>query len=292
MTAASSGIHPSAVIDPSARIDPTSTIGPNARVGADAIVGPHCVIGEGTILHPRAIIVKHTTLGAHNEVHPYAVLGGDPQDRSFKPDQPGELVIGDKNVFREGATFHRGNWNGPATRVGSNGYFMVQTHAGHNAQIGDNVTMANGSCLAGHARLGSFCVMSAFAAVHQFTQVGEGVMFQACGRASMHVPPWVILAGLNTVSGLNAVGLRRNPTLVPQDRVDVKAVYRALYRERGAGSMEDALRELESREWSPAATRFIAFFREALSEQPPRKRGVCGGNKRFRAIAEVDAAES
>lgn len=283
-------VHPTARIDPAARIDPSAVIGEGAEIHADVIVGPGCVIGAGCVLLPRAIIVRNTTMGKGNVVHPYAVLGGDPQDRSYKPDQPGELVIGDHNVFREGSTFHRGNWNGPPTRVGSNGYFMVQSHAGHNAQIGDHVTMANASCLAGHARLGSFCVMSSFCSVHQFTTVGEGVMFQAGVGVSMHVPPWVMLAGINTIAGLNIVGLRRNPTLVPQDREDVKRVYRALYRDRRGSSIEEALRALEAQEWSPAATRFIAFVRAALAEQPPRKRGVCGAGRRARGALEPHAA--
>lgn len=281
------GIDPSADIHPTARIDPTSVIGPGVRIGPDAFVGPQCSIGPNCFLHERAIIVRRTTMGEGNVVHPYAVLGGDPQDRSYKPDQPGELVIGDRNVFREGSTFHRGNWNGPPTRIGSNGYFMVQSHLGHNAQAGDFVTLANAACLAGHASLGSYCVMSAFSAIHQFCSVGEGVMFQACGRASMHVPPWVIVAGTNQVAGLNAVGIRRNPTLTPQDRVDIKRVYRVLYRQRKGSSIDAALTELEGAEWSPAARRFIDFIRTALNQDPPRRRGVCGGKRRHGPVEEA-----
>ncbi|HVZ92873.1 MAG TPA: hypothetical protein VG797_00030, partial [Phycisphaerales bacterium] len=212
--------------------------------------------------------------------------------RSYKPDQPGELFIGDKNVIREGVTLHRGNWNGPATRVGSNCYIMAQAHAGHNAQIGDWVTMANAAALAGHSSVGNYCVLSAFASVHQFTSVGEGVMFQACGRVSMHVPPWCLVADYNTIAGLNRIGMRRNPNLTQVERDEIKEVYRAIYRRKGGRPMEEVMSELGARTWSPAAARWIAFIRESLDQKPPRSRGVCGGGSRRRVPSSTDRAET
>lgn len=281
-------IHPSAQVDPSARLDERCWIGPHVRIGPDAIVGPECRIGAGSVLHARAIVVAHTTLGERNQVHPYAVLGGEPQDRSYDPERPGELIIGDGNTFREGATCHRGNWNGAPTRIGSGGYFMTQTHIGHNAQVGDHVTLANGACLAGHAHLGDRCVMSAFSAIHQFTQVGEGVMFQGHAGAGMHVPPFTLVAGLNRVAGLNAVGMRRNPTLTEQDRAEVKQVYRAVYRLRGSAPIAELLEELAEQPYGAAARRFLNFCRAALAETPPRKRGLCPGGARQPRGAAVD----
>lgn len=272
-------VHPTAIIDPSARIDPTARIGANARIDADVIVGPECVVGDGTVLLPRVILVRRTTLGERNTVHPYAVLGGDPQDRSYDPARPGELFIGDRNVFREAVTINRGNWNGPATRVGSGCYLMSQAHLGHNVQIGDNVTMANSASLAGHSRLGSNSVLSGFAGVHQFTDVGEGVMFRAHAAVSMHVPPFVIVAAGNHVGPLNKVGLQRNPAFTDQDRREVKEVYRAVYRRKPTTTLEQVVADLTARTWGPAATTFVTFVKNAITADPPRKRGLCGGSR-------------
>jgi UDP-N-acetylglucosamine acyltransferase len=280
-------IHPSARVDPSARIAESAWVGPQVVIGPDVIVGPHCRVGAHSVLHARAILVAHTTLGERNQVHPYAVLGGEPQDRSFDPERPGELLIGDLNTFREGVTCHRGNWNGAPTRIGSGNYLMAQAHVAHNAQVGDHTTLANGACLAGHARLGDRCVMSAFSSVHQFTHVGEGVMFRGHAGASMHVPPFLLIADINRVVGLNAVGLRRHPELTAEDREAVKRVFRALYRQRGASPFEAALAELEQQSLAPAAARFVAFCREALEQTPPRRRGLCIGRPRpTRGLAE------
>lgn len=278
MTSSPPLVDLSAVIAPSARIHPSARVDAGAVIEDDVLVGPHCVVGARTRLRARSILVEHTTLGEDNDVHPYAVLGGDPQDKSFDRARRGELIIGDRNTFREGVTINRGNWNGPATRIGSGCYLMCQAHVGHNAMLGDNAVLANCACLAGHSRLGSGSVMSAFCAIHQFTEVGEGVMFRAHAAVSMHVPPYVVVGGANFVAGLNKVGLRRNPALTPIDRDEVKQVFRAMYR-RDAAPIEEVLRELEADAWGPAASHMILFVRNALSQTAPRNRGVCGSRK-------------
>ncbi|MCA9293563.1 MAG: acyl-ACP--UDP-N-acetylglucosamine O-acyltransferase [Phycisphaerales bacterium] len=266
-------------IHPSASIHPTSKIAPGAIIEEDVIIGPHCSIGAGTRIRMRAIIVQNTSIGKDNDIHPYAVLGGDPQDRAFNAEHPGELIIGDNNIFREAVTLHRATHPGPPTRIGNNNYFMCQSHAGHNAQVGDNNTIGNSSCLAGHATIGDRNVLSSWVGIHQFVRVGDGTMFQAGGAASQHVPPYVIMSNqVNGVAGLNAVGLRRNPNLTDDDRRDIKRAYRALYRTRGARSMAHAVDALRAEQLTPAAKKFVNFFYDALNEpEPRRRRGVCGG---------------
>jgi len=270
-------------IDPSAHVDASCDLGAGVQIGAYAVVGPNCIIGEGTTLMHHAVIVEGTTMGSSNTVHPFAVLGSDPQDKSFRGDDRGELFIGNDNIFREFVTIGRSNWNGPPTRIGSGGYFMNQAHIGHNVQVGDNVVMSNAASLAGHSTLGDNCVMSGFAAVHQFTDVGRGVMFQAHAAVSMHVPPFLVLAGANCATGLNAVGLRRNPQITDVDREQVKHVYRRLYRERGTQPLVQVCDELAAmQEWGWAAGEFLACVRRALNPQPPRRSGIVGGRLRSR----------
>lgn len=272
-------IDPSAQIHPSARIDPSTRIAAGVRIEEEAIVGPRCVIGAGTRLRTRAMLVEGVTLGEQNDVHPFAVIGSDPQDRTFDEARRGEVIIGDRNVIREQVTIGRGNWNGPATRIGSGCFIMAMAHIGHNASVGDNVTMANGAALAGHSRVGSGVVMSGYTMVHQFVIVGEGVMFRAGSGVSMHVPPFVLVMGENSVAGLNRVGLRRNPAMTPADREEVKQVYRAVYRDRQGLPIIDVLQRLRERSLGPAASRFVSFCEEALRMDPPRGRGIVGGRK-------------
>lgn len=94
-------IHPTAVVSESARLAEDVVIGPNAIVGDDVSLGP------GTRLLGACVVLGPATLGARTVVHPYAVLGSEPQDRSHAG-EPTELVAGDDNVFREHVTVHRG----------------------------------------------------------------------------------------------------------------------------------------------------------------------------------------
>jgi UDP-N-acetylglucosamine acyltransferase len=290
VTLVSELIHPTAVIDPSARIDSSAVIGAGAVIEADVIIGPNVVIGARTRLRTRCIIVENTTMGEDNEVHPYAVLGGDPQDRAMDPNKRNAVIIGDRNIFREGCTVHRGTGDGPPTRIGSGCMLMVQSHVGHNAQVGDRVVMANAASLAGHARVGNGVVMSAYCGVHQFCNVGEGVMFRGGAGTSMHVPPWVVVAETNGIAGLNRVGLRRNPAMSPKDREEIKSLYRAIYRERHGKPLLSTLADLIQRAWGEAARNYLTFLWDTMNEAPPRRRGLIGERSRARVSwADADA---
>lgn len=269
------------VVHPTADVHPSAVLEEGVRIEALACVGPRCRLGPGTRLRRAAIVVQDTSLGANNDVHPFAVLGGDPQDRAFNAATPGALVIGDGNIFREHSSVSRSTVPKGAdpdsiapTRIGSRCMFMTGAHAGHNAQVGDDCVLANGACLAGHARIGSRVTMSAFAVVHQFTRVGDLVMFQGYAGASMHVPPFVMLAGVNGCVGLNRVGLRRTPTITQRDREGVRRVFSIMYRDDTFRPVAERVAECESLDLSNAARAFVQTFRSALDDAPPWRRGV------------------
>jgi len=258
-----------------ASVDPTAEIDEGAVIERGAVVGPHCRIGPGTRVRTGAIIVEHTEIGAENDVHPNAVIGGDPQDRKFDPAEDfGRLIIGDRNVFREGVTINRGAGPAGPTKIGSGCYFMASSHVGHNAQVSDDCVLTNCAAIAGHASIGVGCVLSSFVSVHQFCDVGELVMFQSHAGTSMHVPPYVVVDRTgNSVAALNHVGLRRSGRFDAADLAEIKEVYRILY--RAEAPMTQRMEEARGRIWRPAAQRFIDFVENALGQPPPRARGIC-----------------
>ncbi len=274
-------VHHSSAVDPTATIDPSATIGPDNRIGPGVIVGPRVVLGRGNVLHPRCIIQQDVRMGDRNAVHPFAILGGDPQDRAFDADQPGDVEIGSDNIFREYVSIHRAtlpDTTSSTTRIGDHNFFMASSHAGHNCVIGSRNTLANGTNLSGHVRLGNDCTFSGGCGVHQFVNVGDGSMFQFGAGLSTHAPPFCLYRnGMNRLVALNAVGLRRNPRFTDQDRDEVKQVFRAVYRTRGAASMQDTLAELAKRDWGDAAADFIRFFHQCANDPDPRRarRGMC-----------------
>jgi UDP-N-acetylglucosamine acyltransferase len=275
------GIHREASIHPAAFVDPSATIAAGAIIEAGAVVGPRVTIGPGTRLRHYAVVVQDTVIGAHNDIHPHAVLGGDPQDFKYKPETPGTLIIGDHNIIREHATLHRSVEPGPPTTIGNHNYIMAGAHAGHNARVGNNNTLANGTMLAGHAHVGNRCVFGGGATVHQFCTVGDGNMFRGLTGVGMHTPPFVIIGEHNTIIGLNAVGMRRNPALDATDREHIKRAFRAVFRDRGARPIRETIeQELRSDDWTDAARLFRRFTLDRLNDPAPRARGVVGVRRR------------
>ncbi|MEM0915450.1 MAG: acyl-[acyl-carrier-protein]--UDP-N-acetylglucosamine O-acyltransferase, partial [Planctomycetota bacterium] len=118
-------VHPTAVVEDGATLHASVVVGPLCHVGASA------TIGAGTRLRSHVVIAGRTTLGEGNDVWPFSVLGGDPQDLKYKGEDS-ELVIGDHNSIRESVSIHKGTANDQnVTRVGSNNLIMAYVHIGH-----------------------------------------------------------------------------------------------------------------------------------------------------------------
>lgn len=263
----SSRIHSTAVVDPAARIGQDVEIGPGAVVEADT------VIGDGCWLMGMSIVRRWTTLGEANVVHPFAALGGEPQDYGHDPAVRSFCRIGSRNVFREGATVNRGTGPDAVTTVGDDNYFMTAAHVGHNCLVGSRCIMVNGSALGGYAELADRAILSAHTCVHQHCWIGTMVMSAGNLVATKHLPPYCMLGKTNLVVGLNRVGLTRAKHLTDEDRHQIAEAYRLLY--RSGLPTTKALAQMEARtDWGPAASLMRQFVRRALDAPPPYNRGI------------------
>ena len=263
-----------ASIHPTAVIDETAVLGDGVEVGAHAVIEGDVTIGDGCIIRPHAVIRRYTTLGRENYVDSFAALGGDPQDYKFNRSQESYLRIGDRNIFREGVTISRATGQGAATVVGSGTMWMANSHAGHNAVVGDNVILPNGSLLAGHTEVADGAILSAGGMVHQFCWIGEKAFFQGMAAVSMHVPPYCLVAARNCVVSLNRVGLQRDERFSEEDRRQIKEAFRLTYRD--ASSPAKALVKMDAcTDWGDAASRWREFVRRVIQAEPPYKRGLC-----------------
>jgi UDP-N-acetylglucosamine acyltransferase len=198
------------------RIHPTAVVDPAAKLADDVEVGPFTFVGPGVELGPGVAVANHvslsglTRIGAGTRIHPFAALGGDPQDKSFSGERT-RLEIGRDNVIREGATLHVGTpRGGGCTRIGDDNLIMNGAHVAHDCQIGSHVIVASFVGLAGHVVVEDHAVLGAYTGVHQFARVGESVMTAASSMLSLDAPPFAMVAGNRArVVGLNTVGLRR-----------------------------------------------------------------------------------
>ncbi len=230
-------------IHPEARIADGVTIEPGAVIGADVEIGRECWIGSGALLYGP------TVLGEENEVHPTAVLGGPPQDVGYKG-EPTRLLIGHRNVFREGVTVNRASAKASrVTLVGSGGYFMSGSHIAHDCEVGDNVILANDVLIAGHCRIGSNVNLAGGVAIVQHTTVGRFAFIGGLAGTSMDCEPFILHDGMPAQPhGINIVGLRRG-RFAHKTICNLKEAYRVLFSAGRCGlqDLDDARGEIERR---------------------------------------------
>jgi len=219
-----------------ASVHPLALVAPDAQLAAGVVVGPFAIVeagvsvGAGTRIEGHAVVRAGTRLGAGNVVHPFAVIGGDPQERTYAG-EPTRLEIGDGNTFREHVTVHRGSRKGGGvTRVGGGSLFMAGVHVAHDCQLGDGLELANNVLLGGHVVLADHVVVGGGAALAPFVRAGERAFIAAGAMVEHDVPPFVIVAGDRArVRALNRVGLARGG--VPEaSRAALERAFRILFR--------------------------------------------------------------
>src|SRR5690606_26759198 len=131
----------------------TAEIGENVFIGPFCIIGDNVKIGNGTKLHSHVTVDGYTTIGENNEFFQFCAIGTAPQDKGYKG-EPTQTIIGDNNLFREGCTVHRATMKqDQVTKIGNNNYFMTLIHIAHDCNLGNNITMATGTMLAGHVTI-------------------------------------------------------------------------------------------------------------------------------------------
>jgi UDP-N-acetylglucosamine acyltransferase len=254
-------IHPTAIVDPKAEIDDEVEIGPYA------VIAGAVKIGRGTCIMAHVYITGCTRIGAHNEIHPGAVLGDTPQDKAYKG-QESYLTIGDHNIIREHAQIHRGTVAASATVVGDHNFLMANSHIGHNCKLGDHNVLANGALLGGYVEMGSHVFISGNCVVHQFVRIGDYALMRGLSGTSRDVPPFAIIDWQHTVRGVNVIGLRRAG--FDEQRIrEIRLAFRTLFRK--GRNLSLAMKEIEDLERaSPDVLTLLEFIRSS-------KRGVCFG---------------
>jgi UDP-N-acetylglucosamine acyltransferase len=229
-------VHPTAVVEAGAEL------GEGVSVGAYAVVGAAARIGDRCRIMAHAVVEGHTELGPDCSVHPTAVVGGPPQDLKYSG-EPTRLVVGARNMIREGVTLNIGTLHGGGvTRVGDDNIFMACSHVAHDCVVGNRVILANNVMLAGHVRVQDGAILNGGVGIHHFTTVGTLAYVGGLSRITRDVPPYHIVEGHpSRVRGVNVIGLRR-AGLAEESIAAVKQAYKLLY--RSDLTMSDALARL------------------------------------------------
>jgi len=248
-------IHPTSIIEKGAQISEGVVIGPFCHVGENVVLGENCE------LKSHVVIAGKTTIGKKNIFHPFCALGGDPQDLNYKGEDT-ELIVGNENIFREGASVHRGTVQGKGkTTIGNNNFIMAYCHIAHDCILHDHVIMANQAAIAGHVELESYVIMSGQSGITQFSRVGKYSFITANGGVRRDLPPFMVAKDFSLVVGPNLVGLKRRG-FSSDDIYVIKNLYKIFY--LGQHTLELALKKIDARFGSNEhAQYFIDFVRKS-----------------------------
>ena len=262
-------IHSTAIIHPAAKI------GANVRVGAFAVIDADVELGADCVVGPHAYLTGVTKIGSGNQFHAGCVIGDAPQDLKYK-NEPTRVVIGDNNVFREHVTVNRATKPEDATIIGANNFIMANVHLAHNCVLGTHVIIANGALLAGHVTVQDRAFISGNCLVHQFTRVGTLAIMQGGAGIGQDLPPFTIATGINTICGLNVVGLRR-AGFSAEERLELKKLYHALF--RSGKNLREAAAQAQETFLSVGAKTVLEFVATT-------KRGVCSDSGKTKTTEE------
>lgn len=235
------------------KIHPSSIISSDVELHEDVEIGPYCniqgrvKIGQGTFIESHVTVGSRfgvVEIGKNNHISPGAVIGGPPQDISYKA-EPTKLIIGDNNVIREFSTMNIAtSKNDGATVIGNNCYFMAYTHVGHDCKIANNVIVANNSHFGGHCVVEDNVVIGGVCAFNQFSKIGKNSFVAGSSIINKDILPFSRAQGnYAIVRATNKVGLLRKG--FPKSEVaNIHKAIRIVI--MGSATLEEAFKRIDS----------------------------------------------
>jgi UDP-N-acetylglucosamine acyltransferase len=250
------------MIDPRAVVSPQAKIAADVEIGPFSVIGPDVEIGAGTWIGPHVVIKGPTRMGTGNKVFQFASIGEDPQDKKYKGEVT-YLTIGDRNVFREAVTVHRGTVTGSnVTQIGDDNLLMAYSHVAHDCRLGNQIVLANCTALGGHVDIGDWAILGGLSGVHQFCKIGAHAFVAANSTVTQDVPTYVMAVGQPAVPhSINTEGLKRRG-FSGEQILNIRRAYKVLYRSKL--KLDAALEELGQAAESQAEIRpLVEFLKES-----------------------------
>jgi UDP-N-acetylglucosamine acyltransferase len=87
---------------------------------------------------------------------------------------------------------------------------MTQAHIPHDSNVGNNVTIANSTHIAGHCIIQDDVTLGLSSVIHQFRVIGKGAMVGMGSVVTNHVSPYAMQYGSPAKNhGCNRIGMQR-----------------------------------------------------------------------------------
>ena len=172
------------------------------RVDSRAVLIGDVRFGSSNIVEAGAVIVGPIEIGDENYFGPNCVVGAPAQDEvtsdallsvGLQGTSGGLVSIGNRNVFREFVTVHRGLTG--ITVVGDDCYLMAYSHIAHDVVLRNQVKIANTVQLGGYCWIGRGAYLGLSSSLHQFLVVGAHSMIGMGSILTRATPPGSLAYG-------------------------------------------------------------------------------------------------
>lgn len=254
-----------------AAIDSRAEIDHDVEIGPFCVIGPHVRIGRGTRLENGVTVMGHVTIGQDNHFYPGVVIGGEPQDLSYRGSET-QVVIGDHNTLREGVTINRATEKEDGvTSLGNHNFLMACSHVAHDCRLGSHIVIANGVLLGGHVHIHDHASLSGGVAVHHYATIGSYSFVAGLSRVLHDVPPFMLVDGHPTRPRcINVVALKRK-NFSPEAVNCLAEAHRLLYRAKvGLDHAREILRGND--QLVPQVNELLSFVQNQQEGQHGRAR--------------------
>lgn len=198
-------IHSTAVIGEKVKMGKGNVIGENVVIDGNIFIGDDNKIGPGTIIQ------NNVKIGDSNEFVAYVSVGslGEMGTKGDLFVEDGFVEIGSKNKVREFVTINSPVRN-KKTVISDNCYLMSKSHVPHDAELGDNVTMATSSIIGGGTVVQNYAYIGLGSITHQWRAIGESSMIGMQAANTKDIPPFVTVVGApSKILKVNRVGAER-----------------------------------------------------------------------------------
>lgn len=252
-------------------IHSSSIISKEAEISSDAFIGPFCVIkghvkiGAGTRLESHVSLGNdfgYIELGKDNQVSAGAVIGGPPQDLKYSGEKT-ELIIGDRNVFRECVTVNTGTpTGGGKTSIGDDNLLMAYAHIAHDCILKNRIIIANTCQFAGHVEVEDDVKVGGVCAINQFVRLGKHSYIAGDSAVNKDVLPFTIAQGKYAVMrATNKIGMDRAGI----SKEVIENVHRAIrFIIKGTDTIEQSLEKISNEcESSDELNHLVAFLKSS-----------------------------
>lgn len=127
-------------------------------------------------------------------VHPWARIGGEPEDRDWPQGKPGIAPDIDETA-RISAYCSVDAGKERPTHIGERTWLLQHVHVGHDAWVGKWCELTTGCIIGGHAEIGHRAKIGLGAVILPFRKVGEGAIVGAGAVVTRNVPAGATVVG-------------------------------------------------------------------------------------------------